>query len=101
RRRWSEGYASVGRHAHSLESAHIGLQGGRNRDGSILLLIVLHHSDQGAADRQTRTVQGVQELGLLLARALEPGLHAPGLEVAAVRAGADLAIGVLRRQPDL
>ena len=42
----------------------------------------------------------MDELGLLLTCALEAGLHAPGLEVAAVRAAADLAIGVLAGQPD-
>ena len=69
---------------------------GRSASGTAIavrLLVVLHHRHQGAADRQPGAVQGVDEPGRLLARAPKTRLHAPGLEIAAIGAPRDLAIG--------
>ena len=77
---------------------------GRSASGTSIravgLLVVLHHRDERAADRETRAVQRVHELGLAL-RVAKARLHAPRLERLAVRARRDLAIGVLRRAATL
>src|SRR5262245_18614705 len=85
----------------SFKAVHVGTQRGGNGDRSILLLIVLEDGDQGAPDREARAVQGVHEARALLARLAAARLNAPRLELAAIRATGDLAIGVLARQPDL
>src|SRR5258708_17870189 len=84
-----------------LAPAEIGPEGLRDLDAAIVALIVLHDRDQGAADRQAGTVEGMHEPGLLLARRAEARLHAPGLEVAAIGAARDLAVAVLAGQPNL
>src|SRR3569623_554845 len=95
RRMRMPGLANVG------DPAHVGLQHGRHGDAAVVLLVVLHHRHQGAPHRQARAVERVYEARALLAGLAAARIHAPGLEVAAVRAGRDFAIGVLRRQPDL
>src|SRR5690606_20714516 len=45
----------------SVEPAEIGLQRLGNRDRTILLLIVLDHRDERAADREARTIKRVDE----------------------------------------
>src|SRR5215207_2199629 len=81
-------------------SAHVGAQRRRNHDGSVLLLVVLHDRDDGAADREPRTVQGVDELRL--PRPLGPiaDVRPSRLEGFRVAARRDLAIRFLTRQPD-
>src|SRR5690348_11854264 len=85
----------------SFQAVHVRTQRCGNGDRSILLLIVLEDGDQGAPDREARAVQRVNEARALLARLAPARLHAPRLELAAVRAARDLAIGILARQPDL
>src|SRR5262245_2668169 len=85
----------------SFEAVHVGTQRGGNGDRSILLLIIFENGDQCPPDRETGAVQGVDEARALLARLAAARLHAPRLELAAVRAAGDLAIHVLPRQPDL
>ena len=53
-----------------------------------------------APDRQAGAVEGVDKGGLVILAAIARH-HAPRLELAADRAGGNLAIGVLARQPDL
>ena len=53
-------------------------------DGSVRLLIILENSQPGAADRQTRSVQSMNEFGLCLSIAPEPDLGTSGLEGFAV-----------------
>ena len=60
----------------------------------------LQHGHHRAAHGHARAVERVHQLRPAL-RVAETRLHAPGLEGLAVAAGADLAVGVLRRQPDL
>src|SRR5690606_26847595 len=72
--------------ADSVEIAHGGTQSFRNRDGAVLVLVILHDRDQGAADRHARTVQRMDEACILLALGTEARLHTPRLEVAAHRA---------------
>src|SRR5689334_18245477 len=84
-----------------LQAVHIGTQDVRDRDRSVLLLIILHDGDQGAADRNAGAVQRVHEACALLAGLAAARLHAPRLELAAIGAARYLAIGTLPRQPDL
>ena len=44
-----------------VEPAHVGLQRFRHRDAAVLVLVVLHHRDQRAADRDARAVERVDE----------------------------------------
>src|SRR5262245_65958805 len=81
------------------EAPYIGLQRLRHADRSIGLLVVLENGDQGASHGDARAVQRVHEAGLPFALRPVARVHAPGLEVAAIRARGNLAIGPLRRQP--
>src|SRR6266704_1485451 len=82
-----------------LERSHVRPQCGRNIDGAVGPLIVLHDRDQGPAYRKPRSVQRVHQLGppLLVP---EARLHAPRLECLEIAARGDLAIGILTGQPD-
>src|SRR3546814_11472685 len=71
------------------------------RSAAVLLLVVLQDGDQRAADREAGAIQGVDEARPLLARLAEAPLHPPRLELAAIGAARNLAIGALSRQPDL
>ena len=85
----------------SFDAAHVGLQRVRHRDRAVCLLVVLHHRDQRAADRDAGAVERVDEARDLAVLAAIARVHAPRLEVAADRAGRNLAVHVLARQPDL
>src|SRR5690606_7980535 len=88
------------RSANPLRPSQAGPQCLGNVDRAVRILVVLHDRDQGAADRDARTVQGMHEFGLAGLRIAPAREHAPRLEVRAVRARGDLAVGVLARQPD-
>src|SRR5579862_1609335 len=79
----------------------IPVQGLGYGDAAALVLVVLHQRHQGAANGEAGAVQGVDEARPLLTGFPAAGVHPPGLEVSAVRAGADLAVHALARQPDL
>src|SRR5437763_4226038 len=83
-----------------LEPAHIGTQCLGHRDGAVTLLVILEHSDQRATDREARSVERMHEARPLPFRRPKARLHAAGLQLAAIGAARDLAIGVLARQPD-
>jgi hypothetical protein len=53
-----------------------------------------------ASDGEARAVEGVHQFGLVALVAVAR-LHASGLERLEVGARGDLAVGLLRRQPDL
>src|SRR5690606_29756403 len=74
-----------------LQAAHVGSQRLRHDHRAVGLLVVLQHGDEGAAHRQPGAVQGVDKARLLARRRTVAGLHAPGLEVAKVRATGNLA----------
>src|SRR3546814_6965705 len=57
----------------TLEAAQIRPQHVGQRHRAVRLLVVLQDRDQGPADRQPRAVQGVDELGRLLALARSGG----------------------------
>ena len=44
--------------------AHVGEQGLRDRDRAVRLLVVFQDGDQGAADGQAASIEGVGEFGL-------------------------------------
>src|SRR5215475_4203538 len=86
-----------------LEASHIGLEHVGHGDRAVLLLIGLHDGDQRAADRGSRTVQGVNETRLAVAGTIA-GVHASRLEIAAHRAARDFperAAVALAGHPDL
>ena len=83
------------------ETTHVRPQHFRNGYAAILILVVFHDSYKSAAHSGTRAVQRMDEAVALAVLVLVAGIHAPGLEVAADRAGRDFAIGVLAGQPDL
>src|SRR5690348_14260255 len=81
-------------------AAHVGLERIRHRDRAVALLIGLHHGDERAAHRDAGAVERVHVAhGTIFGT--ETRVHAARLEVAAHRAGRDLAIHLLPRQPDL
>src|SRR5206468_1736227 len=84
---------------HAL-AAHIRPQRVGHRNRSALLLIGLHHGNQRTADRDAGAVERVHEAHAVFPVA-EAGVHAPRLEVTAVRARGDLAVHPLPRQPYL
>src|SRR6185369_11976043 len=90
----------------ALLPAHVGPQHLGDGHRAILVLVVLQHRDQGAADGEARAVERVHEarspLSTIWALAgPEARVHAARLVVAAVGAARDLAIAALARQPDL
>src|ERR1700682_1593916 len=85
----------------SLEPAHVGTNRFRKDDASIRLLAVLENRNHRPAHREAAAVERSCEPRLLALRGPETDLRAPGLELTERRAGADLAIGVLPRKPDL
>lgn len=76
---------------------HVGPQGFGDCDGAVFLLIVFEDGDEGAADGEAGSVEGVYEFGFFVA--LESDVCAASLEVEAVGAGADFAVGVLPGEP--
>src|SRR5262249_39199268 len=73
----------------------------RNCDGAVGFLVVLQNRHHGAADRQTRAVQGGAELGATAALGAIANLGPASAEGIVVRAGRDLAVTILTRQPHL
>src|SRR5881394_2659888 len=53
--------ASFGRAGNRREAVHVGTQRFGDGHRAVLVLVVLQHRDQGAADREARAVQGVHE----------------------------------------
>src|SRR5690606_32341352 len=82
-------------------ATHVRAQRLGHRDRAVGLLEVLHHRDQGAPDRRAGAIERMHGFGLAAVGVAPARLHPPGLEIPAVRARRDLAIGLLRRQPDL
>src|SRR5690606_16835694 len=70
-------------------------------DAAVGLLILLEDRDHRPAHREPRTVEGMEQLGLLALGGAMADLRAPRLEVAAVRAAGNLAILLLTGKPDL
>src|SRR5258708_22907681 len=80
--------------------AHVGSQDLRHDARAIDMLVVFDHGDQGAANGETRTVQGMDKLALAGDLRLEADSGAAGLKRFAVRAGRDFAEFLARWQPD-
>src|SRR6185437_70302 len=95
----SIGRSNIG--ADCLQPAHIWTQRVGHRDLAIGSLIVLEHRNQGTPDSQAGAIERVDEARPLPFRRTETRLHAPRLELAAIGAARDLAIGPLAGQPDL
>src|SRR6185437_13686098 len=87
--------------ADRLHPAHIGLQRIGHGDRAVVLLVVLQHGDEGAADGKPGPVERMDKARALAFFRAEACANPPGLKLAAIRAARDLAIGVLPRQPDL
>lgn len=81
--------------------AHIGTERIGDGDAAVLLLVILDHGDQTAADSDAGAVEGVDELRFGLRRWPVARIHAAGLEGAAHRAAGDFAESVLAGQPGL
>src|ERR1700761_1165435 len=90
----SRGGLSIG--LQDLQPAHIGAQLLRDDDVAVRQLVILQHRDQRAADRKARAVQRMDDFrGTFGTARPGAGLHPAALEVAAVRAAGNLAIGPL------
>src|SRR5687768_168589 len=81
-------------------SAQVGPQRAGYGDRPVGPLKVLQDRHQRAPDGEGRAVQRMDKLGLALVVA-PAGLHAPRLECLVIGAGGDLAVSLLRGQPDL
>src|SRR4051812_40244318 len=77
------------RHGDGGDAVHVAAQHLRDQDRAVGLLVVLHHRDQRAADRDAGAVQRV-DMGDLAVGVTEAGVHPPCLEGPRVRAGGDL-----------
>src|SRR5438552_12274658 len=84
----------------ACDPAQVRLQRCGDVDTAVGALVILHHGDQRAADREPGTVQRMHQPRLALCVA-EARLHAPRLKSLAIRARRDLAVLALPRQPDL
>src|SRR5436190_10698369 len=91
-------FGGAGQHG---EPVHVGPQRLGHGHRAVLVLVVLQHRDQGAADREARAVQGMHEARTFSFLRAIARSHAAGLVVTTVRAARDLAIAVLSGQPDL
>src|SRR5262245_15106899 len=78
----------------------VGAEGFGDRHGAVFALEVLQDGDERAAHGESGAVQRVDELGLLSLGAAEANRAAARLERLEVRAGGDLAVGVLPGEPD-
>src|SRR5262249_45945621 len=87
--------------ANHLQPAHVGHEHVRQCDRSVRLLKVLDERDHRTTDRQAGTVERMDEARALVAGLAEARLHPAGLELAAIGAAGDLAVGPLPWQPDL
>src|ERR1039458_1319392 len=79
---------------------HVGNEGRGDADGAVGLLVVLEDGEVGASDGEAAAVEGVDELGFLLAGGAEANVGAAGLKALEVGAGADFAVKLLAGQPD-
>src|SRR3989441_3828087 len=82
----------------ACDPAQVRLQRCGHVDTAVGALVILHHGDQRAADREPGTVQRMHQLRLALCIA-EARLHAPRLKSLAIRARRDLAVLTLPRKP--
>src|SRR5581483_2541840 len=69
-------------------------------EGAVRLLVVLPEEDERAADRARGAVERVDEPSAAARVVAHTGLEPPGRVVAVVRARGELAVPLLRRQPD-
>src|SRR5579884_1785415 len=79
----------------SLQPAHVAAQHLRYCDGTVGVLVIFENRDERAADGQTRAVERVDEARALAFGRAEARVHTPRLELAADRAGRNLAIAPL------
>src|SRR6185295_15941215 len=96
---WGEGESLPAR-LDPCEASEVGAEGVGQEDGAVGLLVVLEDGDERPADGEARAVERVEEARLAAVRGAVAEVGAPGLEVGAVRAGGDLAVGVLAGEPD-
>src|SRR5260370_31460401 len=89
----SIGSSNIG--ADDVQAAHIGTQHLGYGNHAVALLIILEHGDQSASDRQARAVEGVDEARSLTFLRPKTRPHSARLEIAAIGAARDLAIGLL------
>ena len=82
-------------------AAHIGDERLRDPDASVLSLAVLQNGYQRPSNSHTGSVEGVDEAGPPPAGRPVARIHAAGLEVLAITAGADLTVLALRGKPHL
>src|SRR5437867_280838 len=75
------------------------LQGGRDREAAIGSLIRLHQSDKKPRQRRAAAIEDVRE-SVFSGRGFVPQIHAPRLEIFAIRAARDLQITPLPWRPD-
>src|SRR5258708_2837010 len=81
-------------------AVHVGHEDVWNFDGAVGLLVVFEDCEIGAAYGEAAAVEGVEEFALLCARGTIADVGAASLEGFEVRAGGDLAVEVLAREPD-
>jgi hypothetical protein len=68
-------------------SAHVRAEDFGHENGSVLLLEVLQNRHQGPADRQPRSIQGVDKLRSLFSLGAVTDIGPPRLEILEVAAG--------------
>src|SRR6266542_936546 len=85
--------------AASSNCSRIALERVGDAHAAVLELVVLEQGDDGAADRDSGAVEGVD--GPVAARLARSASDPPGLVVGAVRGRGQLAPGALRRDPGL
>src|SRR5579864_4166039 len=81
------------------QAAHIRLEGLRHGNRPVSLLEILEHGDERAPHGKAGAVERMHEPCPLAVLRPETPLHPPCLEIAAIGAAGDFAIGALSRQP--
>jgi hypothetical protein len=83
--------------------AHVSLQGLRNQDGTIRLLVVFQNGNKGSTNRKSGPIERVDEFCLavfLSAGAFASNTCAPRLKPLEIATGGNLPVLVLGRKPD-
>src|SRR4029077_20488191 len=77
----------LGLGGNQLSSVHVGAKRGGNDYAAVFLLVILQDRDERAADGESRSVEGVDELRLACSARAELDVRATSLERFGVAAG--------------
>ena len=86
--------------AYPADTVHKGLEGRRNQDTAVGLLVILQKSHQGSAHSQSGSINGMDQFRFGPSLPAETDVGPAGLEIFKVAAGGYFPIKILSREPD-